>query len=88
MAESNPSVSSPSPGKAEDPLETAKWTRHLPEAFGIREAVRQSSYRWCVREGYVDFSRMLSVETILYIVVISLFPLFVVECGALRRGPP
>lgn len=34
-----------------DPLETAKWTRYLPEAFGIREAVRESSYRWCVREG-------------------------------------
>jgi hypothetical protein len=37
-----------------DPLETAKWTRYLPESFGIREAVRQSSYRWCVREGYVQ----------------------------------
>ena len=36
-----------------DPLETAKWTQYLPQAFGIREAVRQSSYRWCVREGYV-----------------------------------
>lgn len=34
-----------------DPLETAKWTRFLPEAFGIREGVRASSYRWCVREG-------------------------------------
>jgi hypothetical protein len=34
-----------------DPLETAKWTRYLPETFGIRESVRQSSYRWCVREG-------------------------------------
>ena len=34
-----------------DPLETAKWTRFLPEAFGIRESVRESSYRWCVREG-------------------------------------
>jgi hypothetical protein len=34
-----------------DPLETAKWTRYLPETFGIREGVRKSSYRWCVREG-------------------------------------
>ena len=34
-----------------DPLETAKWTRFLPEAFGIRDSVRDSSYRWCVREG-------------------------------------
>ena len=32
-------------------IETAKWTRHLPEAFGIREAVRSSKYRWCVREA-------------------------------------
>jgi hypothetical protein len=32
-------------------IETAKWTRYLPEAFGIRETVRQSKYRWCVREA-------------------------------------
>lgn len=32
-------------------IETAKWTRHLPEAFGIRAAVQQSKYRWCVRES-------------------------------------
>ena len=32
-------------------IETAKWTRHLPEAFGIRAAVQQSKYRWCVREA-------------------------------------
>jgi hypothetical protein len=36
-----------------DPLETAQWTNYLPETLGIRDAVRQSSYRWCVREGYV-----------------------------------
>ena len=40
--------------KENDPLETAKWTRYLPETFGIREAVRKSSYRWCVREGCVS----------------------------------
>jgi hypothetical protein len=40
-------------GVSSDPLETAKWTQYLPQTFGIREAVRQSSYRWCVREGYV-----------------------------------
>jgi hypothetical protein len=34
-----------------DQIETAKWTRHLPEALGIREAVRQSKYRWCFRES-------------------------------------
>ena len=32
-------------------LETAKWTKYLPESFGIRESVRSSSYRWCVRES-------------------------------------
>lgn len=32
-------------------IETAKWTRYLPEAFGIREAVRHSKYRWCAREA-------------------------------------
>ena len=34
-----------------DPLETGKWTRHLPEFMGIRETVRGSSYRWCARES-------------------------------------
>jgi hypothetical protein len=32
-------------------IETAKWTQHLPEAYGIRESVRASKYRWCVRES-------------------------------------
>ena len=35
----------------QDPLETAKWTQYLPETFGLRESVRASSYRWCVRES-------------------------------------
>lgn len=34
-----------------DPLETAKWTQHLPETFGIRETIRASNYRWCARES-------------------------------------
>ena len=34
-----------------DPLETAKWTQHLPETFGIRDSIRASSYRWCARES-------------------------------------
>ena len=34
-----------------DPLETAKWTQYLPEAFGFRDAVRANKYRWCAREG-------------------------------------
>jgi hypothetical protein len=38
-----------------DPLDTAQWTNYLPETFGIRDAVKQSSYRWCVREGCVPF---------------------------------
>jgi len=28
-----------------------KWTRFLPEAFGIRENVQKSPFRWCVRES-------------------------------------
>ena len=35
----------------QDELETAKWTRYLPEAFGIRKAMRASNYRWCAREA-------------------------------------
>ena len=47
-----PTESSTTQGStSNDPLEAAKWTRYLPESFGIRDAVRQSSYRWCVREG-------------------------------------
>jgi hypothetical protein len=32
-------------------IETAKWTRYLPQAFGIRQTVQGSKYRWCVRES-------------------------------------
>mmetsp|Transcript_15210 Transcript_15210/g.21698 ORF Transcript_15210/g.21698 Transcript_15210/m.21698 type:complete len:186 (-) Transcript_15210:36-593(-) len=32
---------------------TAKWTRFLPEAFGIRENVQNSPFRWCVRESFL-----------------------------------
>jgi hypothetical protein len=32
-------------------VETAQWIERLPEAFGIRESVRQNKYRWCVRES-------------------------------------
>ena len=34
-----------------DQIETAKWTRYLPEALGIRDSVQQSKYRWCAREA-------------------------------------
>lgn len=30
---------------------TARWTRHLPQAFGIRQSVEASKYRWCARES-------------------------------------
>eukprot|EP00977_Amphora_coffeiformis_P023085 scaffold12163_cov176-Amphora_coffeaeformis.AAC.24 len=46
--ESNPELNA---ATSQDQIETAKWTRYLPEAFGIRETVRQSKYRWCVREA-------------------------------------
>jgi Protein of unknown function (DUF3767) len=33
-------------------VETAQWIdRYVPESFGLREAVRASKYRWCVRES-------------------------------------
>jgi len=35
----------------QEEIETAKWTRYLPEAFGIRKTVQSSKYRWCVRES-------------------------------------
>jgi len=35
----------------DDTPETAQWTKYLPEAFGLREAVRQSPFRWCGRES-------------------------------------
>ena len=35
---------------SENGPETATWTRFLPEAFGIRENVQNSPFRWCVRE--------------------------------------
>mmetsp|Transcript_12736 Transcript_12736/g.18733 ORF Transcript_12736/g.18733 Transcript_12736/m.18733 type:complete len:171 (+) Transcript_12736:171-683(+) len=35
----------------ESPEKSAQWIRYLPEAFGIQEAVRQSPFRWCVRES-------------------------------------
>ncbi|KAL7467759.1 hypothetical protein ACHAXS_008003 [Conticribra weissflogii] len=29
----------------------SSWTRILPEAFGIRKAIDESPFRWCVREA-------------------------------------
>lgn len=48
--------------KPNDPLETAQWTNYLPQTFGIRDAVKQSSYRWCVREGYAFLWRVLECD--------------------------
>lgn len=36
---------------SEDQIQTARWTRYLPEAFGIRKSVEASKYRWCARES-------------------------------------
>jgi hypothetical protein len=33
--------------------ETATWTRFLPEAFGIRQNIQNSPFRWCVRESFM-----------------------------------
>mmetsp|Transcript_32433 Transcript_32433/g.67650 ORF Transcript_32433/g.67650 Transcript_32433/m.67650 type:complete len:176 (-) Transcript_32433:27-554(-) len=35
----------------EEEIQTAKWTRYLPETFGIRDAIQKSKYRWCAREA-------------------------------------
>ena len=43
-------TASSSPNTKQSP-ETAQWTKYLPQAFGIRENVRNSPYRWCVRES-------------------------------------
>ena len=81
--------------KKDDPLETAKWTQYLPEAFGIREAVRQSSYRWCVREGYdhVFFWRRWNCDDGLMFLFSFTFKttmliVIVEECGGLQRVRP
>lgn len=34
-----------------DSPNTARWTRYLPEAYGIRQSVENSKYRWCARES-------------------------------------
>mmetsp|Transcript_4288 Transcript_4288/g.11717 ORF Transcript_4288/g.11717 Transcript_4288/m.11717 type:complete len:176 (+) Transcript_4288:98-625(+) len=35
----------------DEEIQTAKWTRWLPETFGIRDAIQKSKYRWCAREA-------------------------------------
>jgi hypothetical protein len=30
---------------------STSWTRYLPEAFGIRQSIEDSPFRWCVRES-------------------------------------
>jgi hypothetical protein len=52
MSEKIITTTAPSPNTAVFP-ETAQWTKYLPEAFGIRENVRKSPYRWCVRESFL-----------------------------------
>ena len=36
---------------SDEQIQTARWTRYLPEAFGIRKSVEASKYRWCARES-------------------------------------
>mmetsp|Transcript_24120 Transcript_24120/g.28938 ORF Transcript_24120/g.28938 Transcript_24120/m.28938 type:complete len:177 (-) Transcript_24120:269-799(-) len=43
--------SSGTAGSTEPPPETGSWTRFLPEAFGIRQNIQESPFRWCVRES-------------------------------------
>jgi Protein of unknown function (DUF3767) len=46
----NATSSNPSISNADTP-NTARWTRYLPEAYGIRQSVENSKYRWCARES-------------------------------------
>jgi Protein of unknown function (DUF3767) len=39
------------PSVNDEPIQTATWTRHLPERFGIRASIEHSKYRWCARES-------------------------------------
>ena len=50
MSTTTTTTASSSPNTTESP-ETAKWTKYLPEAFGIRENVQNSPFRWCARES-------------------------------------
>ncbi|KAL7575374.1 hypothetical protein ACA910_001887 [Epithemia clementina (nom. ined.)] len=38
-------------GGEEHAVKRGTWTRHLPEAFGIRQSIQASKYRGCVREA-------------------------------------
>ena len=38
-------------GDDEQTATAPRWTRWLPESYGIRAAVEQSKYRWCAREA-------------------------------------
>lgn len=73
-----------------DPLDTAQWTSYLPETFGIRDAVKKSSYRWCVREGCVPFAMIWVMDKYICCIYGSLifvlsFCLISGACGEWRR---
>ncbi len=52
---SSPTISDPSQTLANTNNDgegnKSSWTRILPEAFGIRKAIDESPFRWCVREA-------------------------------------
>ena len=46
------SSSSPSSSRLDDvAIVSEPWTRIFPEAYGIRRAIEDSPFRWCVRES-------------------------------------
>lgn len=48
---SNPTTTTTTNDDDDGHVETATWTNYLPEAYGIRQSVQQSKYRWCTRES-------------------------------------
>jgi hypothetical protein len=76
---------------SQNEIETAKWTRFLPEAFGIRQTVQSSKYRWCVRESSMwaistgtamTFHRFRMVSPTKFAVNIGMSSLMVVYVGS------
>lgn len=75
--------------------ENATWTRYIPEAFGLRKAIRKSPYRWCTRERWREqhyereraSSSLVSLShhhTHMFLVMSFYCPWFLAPCGALH----
>ena len=70
---------------------TARWTRYLPEAYGIRQSVEASKYRWCARESALwgiatgtamAFHRMRMNSPLSRVINVGFMSVFVVMGGS------